>query len=72
MKINISDFNIQDKDKLIDFLSSGYWEFYREPHLKPEAIIEKIEKGHYTRNGVKTFWIKNDSGTEIGMISYSI
>jgi RimJ/RimL family protein N-acetyltransferase len=68
MNLVFKEFEITEKEQLAEFLSSEKWDFYREPVLSKETVIEKVNKNHYSKNGIKTFWITDESNVKIGMI----
>ncbi|HLO11408.1 MAG TPA: GNAT family protein [Pseudoneobacillus sp.] len=54
-------------EELVDFLSTEHWPYHGQPNPSKETIRSSFEKGFYTENGNKTFWIL-DKDEKIGMI----
>ncbi|MBC8490342.1 MAG: hypothetical protein H8D45_30365 [Bacteroidetes bacterium] len=60
MDINYIEFQKEEKDLLIDFLSSDIWEYHSDSIIDRSKIEERIEQDYYSGNKRKTFWIINE------------
>lgn len=56
--INITEFEIQEKEILVEFLSSGCWQFHSTPQIPKEKLLKQFESGYFTGSGQRTFLIK--------------
>ncbi len=69
MNLSFIEFNASEKDRLIDFLSAGYWHFHSTPKISKEKLEKQFESGYFNGEGNRTFWIKNsEDNTELGVI----
>jgi len=68
MQITTIEFNIDDKEEIINFLTSERWEFHSLPQIPPGKIIEQLNNGYFTGEGKRTFWILNEKKDKIGVI----
>lgn len=69
MEIKITEFSSSEKDQLINFLSSGYWQFHSTPQISKEKLEKQFDSGYFNGEGTRTFWICNElDNCEIGVI----
>lgn len=47
-------------EELVDFLTSQPWEFHGTVKVKAENIRKAYDKGYYSNDGVRTYWIMKD------------
>ena len=60
MDLKFTEFLNEEKDLLIDFLSSDIWEYHSDPIIDRSKIGERIEQDYYSGNNRKTFGIINE------------
>lgn len=68
MEIKIEGYTEGDEGELIEFLISQKWEYHSTPIISREKVLEQLKNGYYTGNEVRTFIIRSDTGSMIGMI----
>ena len=68
MDLKFTEFQNEEKDLLIDFLSSDIWEYHSDSIIDKSKIEERIEQDYYHGNKRKTFWIINEWNLRIGII----
>ncbi|WP_442599709.1 GNAT family N-acetyltransferase [Neobacillus sp. D3-1R] len=54
-------------NELVHFLTSEPWHFHGQVNPSKESISSSFQKGFYTENGNRTFWVSED-GQIIGII----
>ncbi len=59
MEIIFTEFRSTEKDQLIDFLLSGYWQHHSTPRISKEKLETQYESGYFTGEGCRTFLIKD-------------
>ncbi|MBL4715426.1 MAG: GNAT family N-acetyltransferase [Bacteroidetes bacterium] len=64
--MNIKEFNLQDKELLLDILLNNEWEFHSASKLTKKEIEHRIQSGYYTKDESKTFLIFNNKNQAIG------
>jgi len=68
MDLKYIEFKKEEKDFLIDFLTSDIWEYHSDPIIDRSKIEERIEQDYYSSNKSKTFWIINEWNLRIGIV----
>lgn len=64
MTVELISISSNDRNELATFYSSEIWPFHSGPPLTPRTIHERWKIGHYTGDGIKTFWIVVDGCRE--------
>lgn len=68
MEIKISEFESSEKDRLLEFLSSGYWPFHSTPKISMEKLEKQFSEGYFNGEGNRTFLVFDNNKTIIGVI----
>lgn len=68
MEITISELDASEKERLIEFLASGFWPFHSTPKISAEKLEEQFNKGYFNGVGHRTFLIRNNDSMLIGVI----
>lgn len=69
MKIVFKELDISEKEIIINFLSSGYWQYHSTPKISKEKLEKQFDSGYFNGEGIRTFWIINENeNSEIGVI----
>lgn len=64
MNVELISISSNDRNELAAFYSSEDWPFHSGPPLTPHVINQRWKKGHYTGDGIRTFWILADGRRE--------
>lgn len=66
--VKLTEWTIEEQEQLIEFMTTNSWPFHGQEH-PVRALIEKtIEEGGYKSDQVRTFWIENDEGEQVGLV----
>lgn len=66
--LKLTEWTIEEQEQLIEFMTTNSWPFHGQEH-PVRALIEKtIEEGGYKSDQVRTFWIENDEGEQVGLV----
>lgn len=68
MDIEISEFEVSEKERLIEFLSSGLWPFHSTPKITKEKLERQFSEGYFNGEGNRTFLILDSDKIIIGVI----
>lgn len=68
MDIKISEFEVSEKDRLIEFLSSGLWPFHSTPKISKEKLEKQFSDGYFNGEGNRTFLILDSDKIIIGVV----
>ncbi len=69
MDLIFTEFNINEKVRLIEFLSSGYWPYHSNPKISKEKLEKQFDSGYFNGEGIRTFWIRDEKdNSDIGVI----
>jgi len=69
MKVSYSPVLLPDEqDRLATFLESEEWPFHVNTRLTREKALDLIAEGIFSGSNYRSFWILDDSGSEIGLI----
>jgi len=59
MEIKFTELEVSEKDRLINFLSSGYWQFHSIPKISIDKLEKQFNAGYFNGEGNRTFLIKD-------------
>lgn len=66
--MKLTEWTMEEHEKLIEFMTTNSWPYHGHEH-PVRALIEKtIVEGGYKSDQVKTFWIENDEGEQVGLV----
>lgn len=69
MKVKYSEIETNQKDEIIEFLSSGFWPYHSTPQISKDKLEKQFNSGYFIGVGNRTFRIKNaEDNSEIGVI----
>lgn len=68
MEIKISEFESSKKDRLLEFLSTGYWPFHSTPKISKEKLEKQFSDGYFNGEGKRTFLILESDQEIIGVM----
>jgi len=68
MEIRLEEFNNSHADFLVLFLTGEQWPFHSGTGLAEDEVRERIQSGFYTKPGVKTFIVFDESNERIGYV----
>jgi len=60
MNVELVSIADSDVESLAQFYSSEIWPYHSGPPLTQQVVRDRFADGHYSRRGVRTFWIVAD------------
>lgn len=66
--LKLTEWTMEEQEQLIEFMTTNSWPFHGIEHPVRELIEKTIEEGGYKSDQVRTFWIENDEGQQVGVV----
>lgn len=68
MALKLTEWTMEEQEQLIEFMTGNSWPYHGLEHPVRELIEKTITEGGYKSDRVRTFWLENEEGNQIGLI----
>ena len=68
MEIKFTELEVSEKDRLINFLSSGYWPYHSIPKIPIDKLEKQFNTGYFNGEGNRTFIIEDRLEDIVGVM----
>ncbi|MDI2586004.1 GNAT family N-acetyltransferase [Psychrobacillus sp. NEAU-3TGS] len=66
--MKLTEWTMEEQEQLIHFMTTNTWPYHGNAHPARELIEKTIEEGGYQSDEVKTFWVENEDGKQVGIV----
>ncbi|MFC4410507.1 GNAT family N-acetyltransferase [Chungangia koreensis] len=66
--MKLTEWTMEEQEQLIHFMTTNAWPYHGNSHPARDIIEKTIEEGGYESDEVKTFWVENDEGKQVGIV----